>query len=115
MSNRMSPRNSEIEHTMYVLNVDLWNETATSEVNLVRHSGATPSISSTTPTSFAQVQSQMAHPPILPAQEQSPGGMPFPHPPNVNPFSVGSQFQQGSCSRSSPRIDSQNTSLTSPL
>jgi hypothetical protein len=47
---------SDIEHTMYVLNVDLWSEDALREVNLVRHTTATPSISSTTPASYAQVE-----------------------------------------------------------
>lgn len=37
---------------MFVLNVDLWNEDGTREVNLVRSSTGTPSISSTTPYSY---------------------------------------------------------------
>jgi len=40
---------------MFVLNVDLWNEDGTREVNLVRHSSGTPSISSTTPASYASL------------------------------------------------------------
>lgn len=87
---------------MYIVNVDLWNEDGTQEVNLVRHSGSTPSISSTTPTSFAQVQNSMAHPPILPAQDQTGGHVAaFQNPPSVNPFTMGahmgsSQSPQGS-------------------
>src|SRR5690242_671479 len=50
--------NSEIDHSMYVLNVDLWNDIGSAEVNLVRHTSTTPSISSTTPTSFSMMQSQ---------------------------------------------------------
>lgn len=41
---------------MYVLNVDLWSEDALKEVNLVRHTTATPSISSTSPASYAQIE-----------------------------------------------------------
>lgn len=86
-----SPR-SEIEHSMYIVNVDLWNEDGTQEVNLVRHSGSTPSISSTTPTSFAQVQNSMAHPQILPAQDQTGGHVAFQNPPSVNPFAMGNHM-----------------------
>jgi hypothetical protein len=46
---------SSIDHAMFVLNVDLWNEDGTREVNLVRHSSGTPSISSTTPASYASL------------------------------------------------------------
>lgn len=49
-------KNSEIEHSMYVLNVDLWSEDALKEVNLVRHTTASPSISSTSPASYAQIE-----------------------------------------------------------
>ncbi|KAM4059334.1 velvet factor domain-containing protein [Hirsutella rhossiliensis] len=41
-----------IDHSMFVLNVDLWNEDGTREVNLVRSSTGSPSISSTTPYSY---------------------------------------------------------------
>lgn len=37
---------------MFVLNVDLWNEDGSREVNLVRSSTGSPSISSTTPYSY---------------------------------------------------------------
>lgn len=43
---------SDIDHSMFVLNVDLWNEDGTKEVNLVRSSTGSPSISSTTPYSY---------------------------------------------------------------
>ncbi|KAK3394089.1 velvet factor-domain-containing protein [Podospora didyma] len=59
---------NQIEHTMYVLNVDLWSEDALKEVNLVRHTTATPSISSTTPASYASLdQSTPAFSNILPS------------------------------------------------
>jgi hypothetical protein len=38
---------------MFVLNVDLWSEDGTREVNLVRSSGGNPAISSTTPFSYS--------------------------------------------------------------
>lgn len=47
---------SDIEYGLFVLNVDLWSEDGTREVNLVRHSTPTPSISSTIPTSYQQAQ-----------------------------------------------------------
>lgn len=40
---------------MFVLNVDLWNEDGTREVNLVRSSTSSPSISSTTPYAYATI------------------------------------------------------------
>ncbi|PHH91132.1 hypothetical protein CDD83_1561 [Cordyceps sp. RAO-2017] len=43
---------NSIDHSMFVLNVDLWNEDGTREVNLVRSSTGSPSISSTTPYSY---------------------------------------------------------------
>ncbi|KAM0245862.1 hypothetical protein ACHAQJ_010434 [Trichoderma viride] len=46
---------NDIDHTMFVLNVDLWNEDGTREVNLVRSSTSSPSISSTTPYSYSTV------------------------------------------------------------
>lgn len=37
--------NSDIDHSMYVLNVDLWNEDGTRELNLVRASTGSPCVS----------------------------------------------------------------------
>lgn len=105
---------SEIEHGMYVLNVDLWDENAAREVNLVRHSSTSPSISATMPVSYAQVSdaysAPASYPNILPghaniiregARDQNnpqikyegngpsyPGQTynPYPGPPQVNPY-----------------------------
>ncbi|KAH6895107.1 velvet factor-domain-containing protein [Thelonectria olida] len=44
---------NEIDHSMFVLTVDLWNEAGSQEVNLVRSSAGTPSISSTTTYSYS--------------------------------------------------------------
>lgn len=57
---------------MYVLNVDLWSEDALKEVNLVRHTTASPSISSTSPASYAQIeQATPAFSHILPSNVPS--------------------------------------------
>ena len=52
---------------MFVLNVDLWSEDALKEVNLVRHTTTAPSISSTTPASYEQVENT----PYLPNPRES--------------------------------------------
>lgn len=89
---------SEIEHTMYVLNVDLWSEDALKEVNLVRHTTATPSISSTTPASYAAIeQSTPAYSNILPSNREVgyPTQMYQPPNPSVNPYAMQPQSYQG--------------------
>ncbi|KAH8815464.1 velvet factor-domain-containing protein [Xylogone sp. PMI_703] len=73
---------NEIEHGMYVLNVDLWSADGTREVNLVRHSATSPSISSTVPVSYTQVSDTPAY--ALAAGP--PGYNPYPNPPQVNPY-----------------------------
>ncbi|KAJ5032237.1 uncharacterized protein L3040_008846 [Drepanopeziza brunnea f. sp. 'multigermtubi'] len=45
---------SDIEHSMFIISVDLWSECGRDEVNLVRHSMASPSISATSPISYAE-------------------------------------------------------------
>ena len=69
---------------MYVLNVDLWSEDAQKEVNLVRHTTATPSISSTTPESFAAVEARPQFQPLLPGSRDPnyPPQMAYGQPPN---------------------------------
>lgn len=61
--------NSDIDHAMFVLNVDLWSEDGTREVNLVRSSSSSASSaaqSTTSPTEPAPDASMshysMAHP-----------------------------------------------------
>ncbi|KAI0395055.1 hypothetical protein F5Y17DRAFT_425037 [Xylariaceae sp. FL0594] len=46
---------NEVEHQYYVLHVDLWSDDGSKEVNLVKHSQQSPSISSTHPSSFREV------------------------------------------------------------
>jgi hypothetical protein len=45
---------------MFVLNVDLWSQDGTREVNLVRHSASSPSISSTSLANFTEVAQSAA-------------------------------------------------------
>ncbi|KAI5462947.1 velvet factor-domain-containing protein [Mariannaea sp. PMI_226] len=78
----LNPKKSDIDYSMFVLNVDLWNEEGSQEVNLVRSSTGTPSISSTVPYSYAALNDRndpnhvQYHPPIPPNAEypQSSGG-----------------------------------------
>jgi hypothetical protein len=73
---------------MYVLNVDLWSEDATKEVNLVRHTTSTPSISSTTQASFGSIESVTpAYAHILPSNRPDYAPQ-VSYPPAVNPYSV---------------------------
>ncbi|KAK3328967.1 velvet factor-domain-containing protein [Apodospora peruviana] len=91
---------NHIEHTMYVLNVDLWSEDAIKEVNLVRHTTATPSISSTTPASYAAIeQSTPAYSHILPSNRDVSGypqPMAYQSPQSaVNPYAMQSPYSAG--------------------
>ncbi|KAL0939369.1 developmental regulator VelB [Colletotrichum truncatum] len=43
---------NEVDHAHFIINVDLWSEDGQQEVNLVRHSSTTASISTTIPHSF---------------------------------------------------------------
>ncbi|KUJ22888.1 uncharacterized protein LY89DRAFT_694098 [Mollisia scopiformis] len=85
---------NEIEHGMFVLNVDLWDEFGHREVNLVRHSGSSPGISSTTPASYQDGPGVYSN--IAPQQQPfklEPGQQgaynPYPNQPQVNPYSNG--------------------------
>ncbi len=95
----LSPANSDIEYTMYVLNVDLWSEDALKEVNLVRHTTATPSISSTSPASYAQIeQATPAYSHILPSSRDMgyPQQMAYPPPGQaVSPYGMQQPYSQG--------------------
>lgn len=71
---------SDIDTSYYVLTVDLWSENASKEVNLVRHSATSPSISATTATSYPPTAEEMqaggnsvyAHTPLQQVQIMSP-------------------------------------------
>jgi len=94
---------------MYILNVDLWSEDALREVNLVRHTTTTPSISSTTPASFESMEAATpapSYPNILPSSSRE-GAYGAPHPvfahPNVNPYAQP-QYGQGAYASTQPGI-----------
>ncbi|TVY52503.1 Velvet complex subunit 2 [Lachnellula cervina] len=93
---------NDIDHGMFVLNVDLWDHTGNKEVNLVRHS-TSPSITLGTPVSYSQVAHGSSSPAYcnnLPVQGggpvkfehgqgpsyQTPSYNPYPGPPQVTPF-----------------------------
>lgn len=83
---------------MFVLNVDLWSPDGSREVNLVKHSATSPSISSTTPVSYQHMSdNNSAYSSVIPGQNPSrdiksegPGFTgnynPFPNSPSVNPY-----------------------------
>ena len=50
--NTADSHSSEIDTSYFVLTVDLWSPDGTKEVNLVRHSATSPSISATTSSSY---------------------------------------------------------------
>lgn len=78
---------------MFICNVSLYTEDALKEVNLVRHTTSTPSISSTTPASYASLeQTTHAYSHILPSnRDMSYGhhqGMPYQGNPGMNPYEM---------------------------
>lgn len=71
---------SEVDTSFYVLTVDLWSADGTREVNLVRHSATSPSISAATSSSYPPPPPT---PPPHPHQyQQLPG---YPPPPQQPP------------------------------
>ncbi|WP_254554037.1 velvet factor family protein, partial [Salmonella enterica] len=66
---------SDIDSAFYVIQVDLWSEEFTSEVNLVRHSSNTASISTTQTFSYSALrdegqptaQSMQPYSPMIPS------------------------------------------------
>lgn len=75
---------SEIDTSFYVLTVDLWSGDGTREVNLVRHSATSPSISAATSSSYPPPSSapsfHTAYPNAQPQQVQLAPGYPQPLP-----------------------------------
>lgn len=57
---------NEIDTSFYVLTVDLWNADGTSEVNLVRHSATSPSISTASASSYPPPPQNVAPYPSYP-------------------------------------------------
>ena len=88
---------SSIDFAQYVVTVDLWDETGTREVNLVRSTTATPAISSTIHESFNNLESmpyRAAN--IAPYPAAHPGQMTLysQHQSPVNPYAPN-QYSQG--------------------
>ncbi|KAJ5115331.1 VeA-like protein [Penicillium alfredii] len=69
---------NEIDTSFYVLTVDLWNADGTNEVNLVKHSATSPSISTAMSSSYPPPPQSMS--PTYPAYGQSPYGAPVGYP-----------------------------------
>ncbi|KAJ3947762.1 uncharacterized protein N0V96_001996 [Colletotrichum fioriniae] len=66
---------SDIDSAHYIIQVDLWSEDGTQEVNLVRHSSNTASISTTQPYSYTALREDpMNPPPAQPYQDMQPYG-----------------------------------------
>ncbi|KAJ2900788.1 hypothetical protein MKZ38_002226 [Zalerion maritima] len=86
---------NEIDHTMYVLNVDLWSEDAMKEVSLVRSSSPTPSISSTVPASYSSM-TETNYAPLMPSNPGYPPQMPYGQPPPGYGYQVGQSPYQPS-------------------
>jgi len=93
---------SDVDHGMFVLNVDLWSSDGTREVNLVRHSATSPSISCTTPVSYATIDptTSAAYSSLLPTSQpikfegghqQAPYN-PYPGQPSVTPYAGNQQY-----------------------
>ncbi|KAK1600063.1 velvet factor-domain-containing protein [Colletotrichum navitas] len=80
---------NDIDSTFYVIQVDLWSEDGTSEVNLVRHSSNTASISTTQPFSYsalreegqAPAQPMQAYSQMMPSYGSAPMGYAQQQPP----------------------------------
>ncbi|KAI9814771.1 MAG: Velvet complex subunit ryp3 [Pycnora praestabilis] len=80
---------NEIDMSFFVLSVDLWSAEGTREVNLVRHSATSPSISAATSAAYPppppQTPVQYPYPPAQPQhQYQNTFGQPIPN--HHNPY-----------------------------
>lgn len=67
---------SEIDTSFYVLTVDLWNADGTNEVNLVKHSATSPSISTAMSSSYPPPPQSMS--PTYPGYGQNQYPVPYP-------------------------------------
>lgn len=83
----ISPLFSEIDTSFYVLTVDLWNADGTNEVNLVKHSATSPSISTAMSSSYPPPPQSVS--PTYPGYNQS--QYPVGYPPQMNNYYGGQQ------------------------
>ncbi|KAJ5644473.1 Velvet complex subunit B [Penicillium longicatenatum] len=81
---------NEIDTSFYVLTVDLWNAEGTNEVNLVKHSATSPSISTAMSSSYPPPPQSMS--PTYPPGYGQPYGNPVGYPP-VNNYYGAPQMQ----------------------
>jgi hypothetical protein len=82
---------NEIDTSFYVLTVDLWNAEGSSEVNLVRHSANSPSISTATSSSYPPPPQQNMSP-TYPSYSQNPYGQQMGYP-QVNYYGQNQMYQ----------------------
>lgn len=80
---------NEIDTSFYVLTVDLWNADGTNEVNLVKHSATSPSISTAMSSSYPPPPQSMS--PTYPPYGQNPYGPPVGYP-QMNNYYGGQQM-----------------------
>ncbi|CAG7983232.1 unnamed protein product [Penicillium nalgiovense] len=78
---------NEIDTSFYVLTVDLWNADGTSEVNLVKHSATSPSISTAMSSSYPPPPQSVS--PTYPGYNQN--QYPVGYPPQMNNYYGGQQ------------------------
>lgn len=90
MANLVCGTFSEIDTSFYVLTVDLWNADGTSEVNMVRHSATSPSISTSTSSAYPPPPQNAPRPPYPPY-----GGNAYGQPgyPNMQNYYGGRHYQ----------------------
>ncbi|GAQ11587.1 hypothetical protein ALT_8908 [Aspergillus lentulus] len=81
---------NEIDTSFYVLTVDLWNADGTSEVNLVKHSATSPSISTAMSSSYPPPPQNLS--PTYPAFTQNPYGQPVGYPQMNNYYGGNAQL-----------------------
>ncbi|PYH49918.1 velvet factor family protein [Aspergillus saccharolyticus JOP 1030-1] len=82
---------NEIDTSFYVLMVDLWNAEGTSEVNLVKHSATSPSISTAMSSSYPPPLQNVS--PSYPPYAQNAYGQPVPYPHMNNYYPGNPQLQ----------------------
>ena len=82
----------QIDGSYFILQVDLWDDSASREVNIVRCSSASPavSISTATTTSYPPTPDRPMMQEYPPMMYQGPDGQPIYPPPNVRPMQYSS-------------------------
>lgn len=81
---------SEIDTSFYVLTVDLWNAEGTNEVNLVKHSANSPSISTAMSSSYPPPPQNVS--PTYPSYSQNPYNQPVGYPPMNSYYGANPQM-----------------------